>query len=180
MDPIGEQVGTESDSLDFAASATGVTRRRQRTENGKTFIPHVRWTDCQTLFGRIQRQMKEIDSLATNEENVDVIERNLTSFRFSVEELKAGFAALLNDLESGEDLDVANEWYINLNERINDFLDKTVPWISTAKETIEHSLETRSQIGTLSSTSHQLKASSRHSSHSITSSRAKEKAKPPS
>ena len=115
--------------------------------------------------------MKEIDSLATDEENVDVVERNLTSFRFSVEELKAGFAALLNDLESEEDLEVANEWYINLNERINDFLDKTVLWISTAKETIEHSLETRSQVGSLYSTSHRSKASSRHSSRSITSSR---------
>ena len=132
MDPIEEQVGTESDSLDFAnaALATGVTRRRQRTEKGKAFIAHVRWTDCQTLFRRIQRQMKEIDSLATDEENVDVVERNLTSFRFSVEELKSGFAALLNDFESEEDLDVANAWYINQSEKINDFLDKTVLWIS--------------------------------------------------
>ena len=122
--------------------------------------------------------MKEIDSLATNEENMDVVERNLTSFRFSVEELEAGFAALLNDLESEEDVaDVANEWYINLNERTNDFLDKTVLWISTAKETIEHSLETRSQVGSLYSTSHRSKASSRHSNRSITSSRAREKAK---
>ena len=151
MDPIGEQVGTESDSLNFAnaALATGVTRRRQRTEKGKAFIAHVRWTDCQTLFRRIQRQIKEIDSLATNEENVDIVERNLTLFRFSVEELKAGFAAVLNDLESEENLGVANEWYVNLNGRINDFLDKTVLWISTAKEKIEHSLETRSQVGSL-------------------------------
>ena len=73
MDPIGEQVGAESDSLDFAnaALATGVTRRRPRTERRKAFIAHVRWTDCQTLIRRIQRQMKEIDSLATNEENVE-------------------------------------------------------------------------------------------------------------
>ena len=78
MDPIEEQVGTESDSLDFAnaALATGGPRRRQRTEKGKAFIPHVRWTDCQTLLRRIQCQMKEIDSLATNEENADVVERN--------------------------------------------------------------------------------------------------------
>ena len=179
MDPIEEQVGTESDSLDFAnaALATGVTRRRQRTEKGKAFIAHVRWTDCQTLFRRIQRQMKEIDSLATNEENVDVVERNLTSFRFSVKELKSGFAALLNDLESEEDLDVANDWYINQTGKINDFLDKTVLWISTAKETIEHSLQKRSQVGSIYSTSHRSKASSRYSSRSITSSRAKEKAK---
>ena len=58
MDPIEEQVGTESDSLDFAnaALASSVTRQRQRTVKGKAFIAHVRWTDCQTLGRRIQRQ----------------------------------------------------------------------------------------------------------------------------
>ena len=102
MDPIKEQVGSGSDSLDFANAslATGVTRRRQRTEKGKAFIAHVWWTDCQTLSRRIQRRMKEIDGLATDEENVDVVERNLTSFRISVEELKTGFTARLNDFES--------------------------------------------------------------------------------
>ena len=44
--------------------------------------------------------MKEIDGLATDEENVDVVERNLTSFRISKEELKTGFTARLNDFES--------------------------------------------------------------------------------
>ena len=44
--------------------------------------------------------MKESDSLATDEENVGVVESNLTSFRISAEELRTGFAALLNDLES--------------------------------------------------------------------------------
>ena len=151
MDPIEEQVVTESDRLDLAdaALATSVTRRRQRTEKGKAYIAHVRWTDCQTLFRRIQRHMKEIDSLATDEENVDVVERNLTSFRVSVEGLKTGFAALLSDLESEEDLDVANDWFVSQSGKINDFLDKTVLWISPAKETIEHSLETRSQVGSM-------------------------------
>ena len=54
MDPIEEQVGTKSNSLDFAnmytALATDVTRRRQRTQKGKAFIAHVRWTDCQTIL----------------------------------------------------------------------------------------------------------------------------------
>ena len=121
--------------------------------------------------------MKEIDSSATDEENVDVVEMNLTSFRISVEELKTGFAALLNDLGSEKDLDVATDCYINQSGKINDFLDKPVLWISTAKETIEHSLETRSQVGSLYSTSRRLKASSTYSSRSITTSRAKEKAK---
>ena len=67
--------------------------------------------------------MKEIDSSATDEENVDVVEMNLTSFRISVEELKTGFAALLNDLGSEKDLDVATDCYINQSVKINDFLD---------------------------------------------------------
>ena len=52
MDPIEEQDGTRSNSLDFAniALATNVTRRRQRTQKGKAFIAHVRCTDCQTLL----------------------------------------------------------------------------------------------------------------------------------
>ena len=49
MDPtegIGnqqEQIGLESDSLESAAVAlaTGVTRRRQRTEKGKSYIAHL-------------------------------------------------------------------------------------------------------------------------------------------
>ena len=121
--------------------------------------------------------MKEIDSSATDEENVDVVQMNLTSFRISVEDLKTGFTALLNDLGSEKDLDVATDCYINQSGKINDFLDKPVLWISTAKETIEHSLETRSQVGSLYSTSRRLKASSTYSSRSITTSRAKEKAK---
>ena len=121
--------------------------------------------------------MKEIVSSATDEENVDVFEMNLTSFRISVEEFKTGFAALLNDLGSEKDLDVGIDWYINQIGKFNDFLDKPVRWISTAKETIEHSLETRSQVGSLYSTSRRSKASSRYSGRSITTSRAKEKAK---
>ena len=95
MDPtegIGnqqEQIGLESDRLESAAAAlaTGVTRRRQRTEKGKAYIAHLRWTDCQTIDKRIQRQIKEIVSSTTTEENVEVVERNLAAFRVTVEEL---------------------------------------------------------------------------------------------
>ena len=82
MDPIEEtgshqsreKVGTESDSLEPAdtAEAIGVTKRRQRTEKGKEFIAHIRWTDCQSITRRVRRQIKEIDSLATSEENMVV------------------------------------------------------------------------------------------------------------
>ena len=120
MDPtegIGnqqEQIGLESDSLESAAVAlaTGVTRRRQRTEKEKSYIAHLRWTDYQTIDKRIERQIKEIVSLTTTEENVDVVERNLTAFRVTVEELRRSVAVLLDDLEGeAEQLNVANDWY---------------------------------------------------------------------
>ena len=52
MDPTEEQVGTESDRLDFAKAtlATGVTRRRQRMEKGKAQITHIRWTILRAVF----------------------------------------------------------------------------------------------------------------------------------
>ena len=161
---IREQVGTESDSLDLAdaAQAIGVTRRRQRTEKGKEFIAHIPWTDCQSVSKRVLRQMKEIDSLMTNEESVDVVERNLTSFRITVEELKTSAAALLDDLETEADFNVANVWYVEQSDFIEK--EKAVRWIFSAKETIEHSLEH-------STTSRRSQASSRSSSRSIATSR---------
>ena len=127
------------------------------------------------LDGRIARLnleefnvMKEIDSLVTDEGNVDVVERKLTSFRVSVEGLKTGFAALLNDLESEGNLDLVNNWYVSPSGKINNFLDKTVLWISAAKETIERSLETRPKVGSIYSTSRCSKASSRSAGRSIT------------
>ena len=103
----------------------------------------------------MQRQINEIDSLAINEENVNVVERNLTSFRVTVEEFKGSVAALLGDLETDEELNVANDWYADQSKQINDFIEKTVRWISSAKETIEHSLEVKSQTSSKHSlTSH--------------------------
>ena len=65
---------------------------------------------------------------------------------------KTGFTALLNDLKSEEDLDIANDWYVSQSGKNNNFLDKTVLWISAAKETIERSLETRCHVGLIYST----------------------------
>jgi len=154
MDPIEEtgshkileEVGMESDSLEpvDAAEAIGVTRRRQRTEEGEEFITHIRWTDCQSITRRVRRQIKEIDSLETSEENAVVVVRNLTSFRITVEELKICVAALLNDLETEDDLNIVNDWYAQQSDKINSFIEKTVCWISSAKEAIKESLETRS------------------------------------
>jgi len=49
----------------------------------------------------VQRQIKEIDSLSTIEENLDVVERNLTAFR--VTEFTRCVAALLDNLEGEGD-----------------------------------------------------------------------------
>ena len=154
MDPIEstgsqqEQIGLESDSLESAgaALATSVTRQRQRTEKGKTYIAHLRWTDCQIVDKRIQRQIKEIVSLASTEENVHVVERNLFEFLITVEELMRCVTVLLDDLEGEDDqLTVANDWYAEKSKQINDFIEKTVRWISSAKEVLKQNLEVRSQ-----------------------------------
>ena len=109
MDPL-EGIGsckeqTESDSLESAdaALAAGVTRRRQRTKKGKAYIAHLQWTDCQTVDKRIQWQIMEIVSCTNTKENVDVVERNLTAFRATVEELTRSVAALLDDLEGDDE-----------------------------------------------------------------------------
>ena len=174
---IQEQIGMDYDSLEStdAVRVNGVSRRRQRTEKGKAYIAHLRWTDCHSIGKRVQRQINEIDSLAANEENVNVVERNLTSFRVTVEEFKGSVAALVGDLETDEELNVANDWYADQSKQINDFIEKIVRWISSAKETIEHSLEVKSQTSSKHSrTSHRSGTSSRPS---IATSRAKEKAK---
>ena len=182
MDPLegdgSRQEKLESDSLESAdaALAAGVTLRRQRTEKGKAYIGHLRWTDCQTIEKRIQRQITEIVSSTNTEDNVDVVERNLTAFRATVEELTRSVAALLDELEGdGEQLKVANDWYSEKSKQMSDFIEKTVRWISSAKEVIEENLEVGSNAGSRrTQVSHRSHASSRSS---ITTSRAKEKAK---
>ena len=118
----------------------------------------------------------EIVSSTTTEENVDVVERNLTAFRATVEELTRSVAALLDALEGdGEQLKVAYDWYTEKSIQIGDFIEKTVRWISSAKEVIEDNLEVRSHAGSRrTQASHRSHASARSS---ITTSRAKEMAK---
>ena len=152
MDPIKdirsqqEQIGLESDSLEpvHVPQATGVIRQRQCTERGKAYIAHLRSTDCQSIGKRVQRQIKEIDSFATTEK-VDVVERNLTSFRVTVEEFTRRVLTLLDNLETEDDLKVANDWFAKQSKQVSDFTEKTVRWISSAKEITEQNLEIRSQ-----------------------------------
>ena len=183
MDPIAgigiiqERDVVESGSLEYtgAAGGIGVSRTRQRTEKGKAYIAHLRWTDCHSIGKRVVRLINEIDCLTSNEENVNVVEGNLTSFRITVEELKRCVAALLGDLETQDELNIANDWYAEQNNQINDFVEKTLRWISAAKENIEQGLED----GSLASSRHTRSShrSNTSSKPSIATSRAKEKAK---
>ena len=92
-----------------------------------------------------------------------------------MDEFKRCVAALLDDLETEEEINVTNDWYAEQSKRIREFIGKTVRWISSAKETIQQNLEGRSHASSHHSrVSRRSHASSRSS---ITASRAKEKAK---
>ena len=107
---------------------------------------------------------------------MDVVERNLTAFRVTVEEIRRSVAVLLDYIEGeAEQLNVANDWYAEKSKQISDFIEKTVRWISSAKDVIEENLDVRSRVSSRPTrTSHRSHASSRSL---IASSRAKEKAK---
>ena len=81
------------------------------------------------------------------------------------------------DLEGDGDqeLNIANDWYVEKSKQISDFIEKTICWISSAKEVIEQNLEVRSRASSRPTRAcHRSHASSRSL---IASSRAKEKAK---
>ena len=103
---------------------------------------------------------------------MDVVGRNLTAFRVTVDELTRSVTALLEDLEGdSEQVSVANDWYSEKNNQISDFIEKTVRWISSAKEVIEENLEVRSRAGSRrTQASHRSHTSSRSS---ITTSKGK-------
>ena len=83
----------------------------------------------------------------------------------------------MDDLEGDGDqeLNVANDWYAEKSKQISDVIEKTVRWISSAKEVMEQNLEVRSRASSRPTrASHHSHASSRFL---IATSRAKEKAK---
>ena len=110
-----------------------------------------------------------------NAENVDIVEKDLPAFRVTSEELKKSVAALFNDSETDEELNVANDWYAEQLSRMSNFIETTEQWISSAKNKIEENLESRSVASKLTGSSRRSKASS--SKFSAASGRAKEKAK---
>ena len=119
--------------------------------------------------------MGRIVSSMENVENVDIVEKDLTAFRVTPEELKKSVAALFNDLETDEELSVANDWYAKQHSRMSNFVETTEQWISSAKNKIEENLESRSLASKLTGSSRRSKASS--SKFFVASGRAKEKAK---
>ena len=119
--------------------------------------------------------MDQIVSLMKNAEKVDIVERDLTAFRVTSEELKKSVAALFNDLETDEELKVANDWYAEQLSRMSNFVETTEQWISSAKNKIEENLESRSLASKLTGSSRRSKGSS--SKFSVASGREKEKAK---
>ena len=108
-----------------------------------------------------------------NAENVDMLEKDLTPFGVTCEELKKSVAALFNDLETDEELNVGNDWYAEQHSRMNNFVE--TPRISSAKNKIEENLAIRSLVSKGTGSSRRSKASS--SKFSVASGRAKEKAK---
>ena len=79
----------------------------------------------------------------------------------------------MNDLETEEDLDVASDWYPLQSGHMIDFIETTEQWMSSAKEKILNSLDDRSECWRHSGSSRSSKASST----SIASGRAKERVK---
>ena len=70
-------------------------------------------------------QRDQIVSLMENAENVDIVEKDLTAFRVTSEELKKSVAALFNDLETDEELNVANDWYAEQLSHMSKFVETT-------------------------------------------------------
>ena len=175
QDGIGED--NENSELENIGTVGGARpkRRIKRTEKGKSYIAYIRWTDCHSFQRKVSCQMDRIVSLMENAENVDIVEKDLTPFRVTSEELKKSVAALFNDLETDEELNVANYWYAEQLSRMSNFVETTEQWISSAKNKIEENLESRSIASKLTGSSRRSKASS--SKFSVASGRAKEKAK---
>ena len=84
-------------------------------------------------------------------------------------------AALTVDLGNDEDVNAASDWYVKQRTEMIDFIEQTERWISSAKEKIENSLDSRSNCSNLTGSSRITKGSSAKSS--IASCRAKERGK---
>ena len=173
QDRIGEKEENSGLENTGAVGSARPKRRTKRIEKGKPPIAYVRWTDCQLPQRKVSCQMDSIASSMKNAENVDMLEKDLTPFGVTCEELKKSVAALFNDLETDEELNVGNDWYAEQHSRMNNFVE--TPRISSAKNKIEENLAIRSLVSKGTGSSRRSKASS--SKFSVASGRAKEKAK---
>ena len=124
--------------------AVGGARPKRRTEKGKAYIAHIRWMDCYSIQEIVSREIERTASSTESADNVDIVERDLAAFRVTDEEMKKAVAALLHDLETDEELNVANDWYAEQYNRMNNFIETTERWISSAKKKIEENLDSSS------------------------------------
>ena len=96
QDRIGEKEEISGLENTGAVGSARPKRRTKRTEKGKSYIAYVRWTDCQLPQRKVSCQMDHIASSMKNAENVDMLEKDLTPFGVTCEELKKSVAALFN------------------------------------------------------------------------------------
>ena len=165
-------------SKETVVDAVFVTRPTTRLEEGSAYVARLRWMDCYTLQRKVEQHIERITGMTRSTDDVHVVESELSAFRATSEELRKAVAVLMNDLVNPEDLDVANDWYAVQSSRMVDFMDRIEHWISSTKEKILNSLESRSDCSKHSGSSRRTKASSRSSTQSsIASGRAKERAK---
>ena len=143
QDRIGEE--DENSELENTGAVGGARpkKRTTRTKKGKSYMAYIRWTDRHSFQRKVSCQMDRIVSLMENAENVDIVDKDLTAFSVTSEELKKSVAALFNDLETDE-LNVANDWYAEKLSRMSNFVETTEQWISSAKNKVEENLESRS------------------------------------
>ena len=88
QDGIGEE--DENSELENIGAVGGARPkiRIKRTEKGRSYIVYIRWTDCHSFQRKVSCRMDRIVSLMENAENVDIVEKDLTAFRVTSEELK--------------------------------------------------------------------------------------------
>ena len=171
----GQTYEDEHQSKEIIAGTVQSARPERRLEKGSAYVTRLRWMDCYSLQRKIKQQIERITEKTANTDDVNSVENELSAFRATSEELKKVFAALMDDLENDEDVNAARDWYVKQSTEIIDFIEQTERWISSAKEKIENSLESRSNCSNLTGSSRLTKGSSTKSS--IASGRAKERAK---
>lgn len=171
----GQTYEDEHGSKEITAGTVQSARPKRRLEKGSAYATRLRWMDCYSLQRKFKQQIERITEKTANMDDVNSVENELSAFRATSEELRKVVAALMDDLENEEDVNAASDWYAKQSTEMIDFIEQAERWISSAKEKIENSLDSRSNCSNLTGSSRLTKGSSKSS---IASGRAKERAKP--